>query len=50
MTPEEEDLTKEVDVEEEAERLSISVINVGSWVTDLLSVSRMKNEDKEIHM
>ncbi len=50
MTLEEEDLTREVEVEEEAERLSISAINVGSWVTYLLSVLRMRKEDKEMHM
>lgn len=38
----EEDLTRRVEVEEEVERLSISVTNVTSWVTDLLSVLRMR--------
>lgn len=42
MTLEEEGLTREVEVEEEAKRMSTSVTNLTSWVTDLLSVLRMK--------
>jgi len=50
VTPEEEYLTGEVEVEEEANRMYINVINVGSWVTNILSALRMKREDKEMHM
>ena len=46
---EEEDLTKEVEVEEEAERLTTGVTNVTNWVTDLLNVLRMTIRDSEVH-
>ena len=38
MNQEEEDLTKEVKVEEEAKKLSLDVTNVTNWVIDPLNV------------
>ena len=49
VAAEEEDLTREVEVEEEAERLLIDVIDVTLWVTDLSNVLRMKIWDNEVH-
>ena len=49
VAAEEEDLTREVEVEEEAERLSTGVTNVTNWVTNLLNVLRMKIRDNEVH-
>ena len=45
----EEDLTKEVEVEEEAERLPTDVTDVTLWVTDILNVLRMTIWDNEVH-
>lgn len=42
MTQEEEDLTKEVEVEEEAWKLSLYVTNVTNLVIDLSNVQRGK--------
>ena len=49
MAAEEEDLTREVEVEEEAQRLPIDVTDVTLWVTDLLNVLRIKIRDSEVH-
>ena len=49
VAAEEEDLTKEVEVEEEAERLSTDVTDVTLWVIDLLNVLIMKIQDIEVH-
>jgi hypothetical protein len=45
-----EDSTKEVEVEEEAGRLSIDVTNVTGWVTDLLNVLKRRMQNQEVHM
>ena len=50
VTPEEEYLTREVEVEEGAKRMSTSVTNVTSWVTDILSVLRIRTWGNEEHM
>lgn len=50
VTPEEEELIKEVEEEEEAERLSIGVTNVTNLVIGHLSVLKMKLQDKKVHM
>ena len=42
MTQEEEDLTKEVEVEEEETKLYLDVTNVTIWVIDPLNVQRRK--------
>ena len=42
MTQEEEDLTKEVQVEEEAKKLSLDVTTVKNWVIDILNAWRRK--------
>ena len=42
MTQEEEDLTKEVEVEEEAKKLSLDVTTVTNWVIDILNARRRK--------
>ena len=42
MTQEEEELTKEVEVEEEAKKLSLDVTNVTNWVIDLLNARKRK--------
>ena len=42
VTLEEEDLTKEVEAEEEAEKLSIGVTNATNWGIDRLKVQRRK--------
>ena len=42
-------LTREVEVEEEIERLFTGVTNVTNWVADLLNVLRMKIRDIEVH-
>ena len=49
MAQEEEDPTREVDVDEEARRLSVGVTNVISWVIDPLSVLIMRTQEKEVH-
>ena len=49
MAAEEEDLTREVEVEEEAERLSNDVTDVTLWVIDPLNVLRMKIWNSEVH-
>lgn len=35
---------------EEEERLSTNVTNVKSWVTDILSVPRMRKQDNEVYI
>ena len=50
MTPEEEDLTREIKVGEGAERLSTSVTNVTRWVIDIFSVLRMITWDSEMRI
>ena len=47
---EEEDLTREVEVEEEVARLSTGVTDVTLWVVDLLNVLRMKIWDNDVHI
>lgn len=47
VTLEGEGLTREV--EEEAKRISTSVTNVRSWVTDILNVLRMRKWGREEH-
>ena len=42
MNQEEEYLTKEVEVEEEENELSLDVTNVTKWVIDLLNARRRK--------
>ena len=42
MNQEEEYLTKEVEVEEEENKLSLDVTNVTNWVIDLLNAWRRK--------
>ena len=42
VTQEGEDLTKEVEVEEEEKKLSLDVTNVTNWVIDPLNVQRRK--------
>ena len=49
VATEEEDLTKEVEVEEEAERLSTDVTDVTLWVIDLLNVLIMKILGNKVH-
>lgn len=50
MTLEEEGLTEEVEVEEEAKRLYIDAINVSSWIIEFFSILRMKRKNREMHM
>ena len=49
VASEEEDLTREVEVEEEAKRQSTGVTDVTNWVTNLLNVLRMTIRDSELH-
>lgn len=49
VATEEEGLTREVEVEEEVERLSTGVINVINCGDDLFNVLRTKIQDIEVH-
>ena len=49
MTLEEEEPLREVEVEEEAERMPTDVTNVTSWLIGLFNVLKMRRHDKDLH-